>query len=201
MNQFILTLIAGMLIVANPNKWEEVDKGDGITVWIREVHLSDISEVKAQTIVALDMQSIWAVLNDVSLYKEFMPYIEEAKILPNKIEGGHYEYHHIAPPLVNERDYTIKVICTKTDTQWQRSWTLANDIGPKENADVVRVKISEGTWTLKKLGPKKTLLTYWLYTNPGGSIPAWIANMANNISVPDLLNAVRSRAKDPKWTP
>ena len=201
MNRLFLTLVAGILVAANTNVWDEVYKSDGITVWTRDVPKSSIREVKAQAIIDLDMQSIWAVLDDVPHYKEFMPYIEAAKILPNRIEGGYYVYQHIAPPFVNERDYTVKVVFTKTDTLWQRRWTSANEIGPKEKESLVRVKINKGNWTLKKLGPKKTLLCYWLYTNPGGSIPAWIANKANKTSVPHLLKAVRSRAIDPKWIP
>ncbi len=59
--------------------------------------------------------------------------------------------------------------------------------------------VCDGTWTVERLGSQSTRLEYWLYTDPGGSIPTWIANKANNTSVPDLLDAVRKRAHDPQW--
>ena len=45
----------------------------------------------------------------------------------------------------------------------------------------------------------RTHLTYWLYTDPGGSIPNWIANKANTISLPDVMRAIAKRAEDPTW--
>ena len=75
------------------------------------------------------------------------------------------------------------------------------DIGtakPKPE-DTVRVSVCEGTWALEPIGPHKTRATYYLYTDPGGAVPNWIANLANSRSVPDLMAAIRDRATDPTW--
>jgi hypothetical protein len=57
----------------------------------------------------------------------------------------------------------------------------------------------KGNWTIEKLTDTQTRITYYLYTDPGGSIPNWIANKANKQSVPDLLDAVRKRAANPAY--
>jgi hypothetical protein len=60
---------------------------------------------------------------------------------------------------------------------------------------VVRVKLNNGYWLLEpREEGKKTFVTYYLYTDPGGSLPKWIADKANKTSVPDVLRAVRKHA-------
>ena len=57
------------------------------------------------------------------------------------------------------------------------------------------VGVNEGSWTLEALdGGRRTRATYYLYTDPGGSIPKWIANKANTMALPDLFEAIRKRA-------
>jgi hypothetical protein len=44
---------------------------------------------------------------------------------------------------------------------------------------------------LAREGGQKTEATYYVYTDPGGSIPKWIANKANSTAVPDVFKAIR----------
>ncbi|MCK5688912.1 cyclase [Myxococcota bacterium] len=185
----------------NPNPWEEVQNDEGITVWTRDVPKSNIREVKATAIVNLPLKKIAGVILDVPHYTEFMPYVEKAKIMSKGSGTVEYQYQLIDPPFVDERDYTLKTQTEDKGKSWRHYWTQANSKGPAKNEDVVRVEICDGEWTLIEEGPSKTKLTYWLYTDPGGSIPSWIANKANKTSVPALLDAVRNRAANPKWKP
>ena len=75
---------------------------------------------------------------------------------------------------------------------------LGGDSKP-EKIVYMRDTICEGSWTLEKMGPKKTRLRYWVHTHPGGSIPNWIVNKANSVSLPTLFSAIENRANDPSW--
>ena len=58
--------------------------------------------------------------------------------------------------------------------------------------DIVRVRINDGYWLLEpRENGKKTFATYYVYTSPGGSIPSWIANKANDIAVPKVFQAIK----------
>jgi len=46
-------------------------------------------------------------------------------------------------------------------------------------------------------GGKRTRATYALFTDPGGSIPSFIANKANTTALPDLFAAVRKLSAAP----
>jgi hypothetical protein len=186
----------------NPNAWEEVKNSDGIRVIARDVPGSNIRELQAEAVVAATAETIWAVVSDVPHYTEFMPYVIETALVPGDAgPNGRYEYQLIDPPLVDKRDYTLKVVSEEkpAEGKYRRDWVPANDKGPGLKDSVVRVTICEGFWQVERLTDKTARVTYWLYTDPGGNIPAWMANKANTTSVPDLMRAVRSRSLNPKW--
>src|SRR5207248_1626668 len=67
----------------------------------------------------------------------------------------------------------------------------------REKAGVdVRLKVNTGSWTFEPLGSgKRSLAIYQLLTDPGGSIPKFMANRANTTALPELFARVRKRAE------
>ena len=122
-------------------------------------------------------------------------------------DGGKvtYFYSVVNAPLVDRRDYTLKIV---DDSDWKdgkgflrTSWT-ASDKGPPEKEDVVRVKINVGYWKLEaRDGGKKTFATYYVYTDPGGSVPKWAVNKGNGIAVPNVFAAIRKVIEKGKTAP
>lgn len=200
--QFVVAL-AGALVAApeNPNPWEEIEKDGGITVWRREVPGSNIREVKATMEIDVGAERVWQVLIDVDRYVEFMPYVLEARTLESEGANVEYQYQLIDPPLVDKRDYVLRVEKSIDEARglFVRKWSAVKNKGPAKPDDAVRLSVVDGMWQLEKLGGSKVRVTYYLFTDPGGSIPNWIANKANRTSVPELMDAVRKRAKNPSY--
>ena len=204
----MLTLVEAVLAVLvsvvpnNPNPWDEVKNSDGIRLLVRDVPGSNIREVKVETVMDAPAEAIWAVVTDQPHYVEFMPYVVEVKVLP--IDAGpnaRYEYHYINPPLVDRRDYTLKATfeVNAAEGKYRRTWSAANDKGPGIRDGVVRLSICDGYWQIERLTDKTARVTYWIYTDPGGAIPAWMANKANTTSLPKMIQAVRNRSLNPTW--
>lgn len=194
-----LLVIAGLLSAApNPNPWELVNEDDGIKVFRREVPGRDLAEAKAQIVVEQAPERLWKVITEIDKYVEFMPYVEEIRVMGAEGKVS-FVYHRIDPPLVDMREYTLRMEDEVIDGLWIRKWTLADNKGPPKRDDCVHLAVSDGSWTVERLDQKRTQLTYWVYTDSGGSIPTWIANKANTISLPDVMRAVTARAKDPTW--
>src|SRR4051812_36446858 len=78
-------------------------------------------------------------------------------------------------------------------------WSPANELGPPEKKGVMRVKICEGSWRLEPEGSAKTLATYFLYTDSGGSLPAFIDNRVSLTGIRRLFAAVRKQVKEPQY--
>jgi hypothetical protein len=150
---------------------------------------------------------VFRVLTDFERYKETMPYTEESKVISTEMENGKtkvwYFYSLINAPLASRRDYTIRVV---DESDWKggkgymKTHWSAWEKGPEPKDGVVRVKVNDGSWVLEPIWDGlRTRATYLLFTDPGGSLPTWIANKANSSAIPDIFEALRKYAKEPRY--
>ena len=204
MLSYVLAIVLAQApaVADNPHPWKELRSGPNMRLWSRDVENSEVREVRATSIIPAPPERVWEVITDIDHYTEFMPYIIEGRVVAKDDDGSQLEYMRLEPPLVDKRDYTLKLTSHQDPEKgvYSRHWTTSNDRGPPPRSDHIRLELCDGSWTLRRTPDGKTQVTYWLYTNPGGSVPAWIANQANTRSLPDLLKAVHKRSVDPSWT-
>lgn len=202
----LLALLPLVLVTAEP-AWELSTETDGVKVFKRDREGSAVKEMKAVGLIDAPPQAVWAAVRDLENYPTQMPYTAEAKVLA-RTEGDKLItfYSRIKTPLVDERDY---IILLKDESDWQDgkgfykvSWTVApkeSDSLMPEKKGVVRVRVNDGFWLIEpREDGKKTNATYYVFTNPGGAIPTFIANQGNNIAVPKVFAAIRKTVKDKK---
>lgn len=196
----MLTFAFTLAMSAAP-AWEEAGKNEHCTVYNRVKEGSDVKEVLAVGFFDAPLEKVHAVLDDLARYHEFMPYAKETRIL--KTEGDNvWTYERINAPFVSERDYPIRVWHEKpTPTSVKHNFRYDAAHGPKPIAGVVRVTILEGSWLLEpdpKAPATRTKGTYYIYTSPGGDLPVFVINGANNTAVPDVYQAIKKRLKTSK---
>jgi len=183
--------------------WTEACRYSDLVVYSRPHDGSSLRECKAVGTINAEPGVVKRVIDDTAEYPKFMPYVVETRIL-SRSSDGHVGYQRIAPPLVGERDYTVRVKCEvrpcpSGGTIYCNSWKAANDAGPAEIKGVTRVKVTEGSWLLEPFPGGKTRATYTIYSDSGGGIPAFILNTANKTAIPKLFDAIRKQAKLPKY--
>ncbi len=202
-----LLLIPLLLLSADEPKWELSTENTGVKIYGRKRPESEVREMKAMGLVDATPLEIWKVVRDLERYPKVMPYVEEAKILSRDDGDKNVLYYSkINAPLVDRRYYIIRVI---DESDWRDgkgflkvTWSAVNDkddLMPVKK-DVVRIRVDDGFWLLEpREDGKKTFVTYYINTSPGGSIPNFIANSGNNIAVPKVFDAIREQvAKDRK---
>ena len=194
-----LLLIPLMLLAADEPRWELAAEETGLKVYARKRPDSEIREMKAIGLVDATPHEVWKVVRDLEHYTTTMPYMEEGKVLSREPDDKViYFYSKLNTPLVDRRDYIIRLV---DESEWKEgkgflkvAWTVVNDkddLVPVK-ADVVRIRVNNGHWLLEpREDGKKTFITYYLYTAPGGSIPTFIANKGNTIAMPKVFEAVR----------
>ena len=194
-----LLLIPLMLLAADEPRWELAAEETGLKVYGRKRPESEIREMKAMGLVDATPQEIWKVVRDLEHYTTTMPYMEEGKVLSREADDKViYFYSKLNTPLVDRRDYIIRLV---DESDWRDgkgflkvSWTVVNDkddLVPVK-PDVVRIRVNSGHWLLEpREDGKKTFVTYYLYTAPGGSIPNFVANKGNTIAMPKVFDAIR----------
>jgi hypothetical protein len=198
----LLPALSLLVLLAGPGEpaWRQVARDDGILVMARTPEGGAVSEVKATALVDAPPHEVWRVIRDYPNYTKTMPFTEESRVLASEQEGKVVIFYCLVnAPLVDKRDFIIRI---RDESDWKEgqgflkaTWSVATEGVPPAREGVVRVKLNNGYWLLEpREEGKKTFVTYYLYTDPGGALPKWIADRANKTSVPDVLRAVRKHA-------
>lgn len=201
--------IPGVLATEAPNSkeaesgWKLATETREVIIYSREHGNSSLKEFKAVGLIEAPAPAVHAVIDDVPNYPNFMPFTVECRVIKRENDAL-VSYQRISPKLLADRDYTLRVWSkswpTADGTAYLNKWSQANDLGPPEKKGIVRVKVCDGAWLLEPEGADKTRATYTVYTDSGGTIPAFLANRASQTAISRLFAAVRKQVKDPKYT-
>ena len=170
----------------------------GLAVYTREKDGLDVREVRAVGQMDASPARVFEVVSDYEHQVGRMPYVEKAQVFSR--EDSEVVFWAQADfPMVSRRDWVLKSTLSKKLPKgvWRVSWEPTQVPAAPLPADgVVRLEVNTGSWTLEPLdGGKRTLATYQLLTDPGGSIPTFIANKANTTALPELFSRVRKNAE------
>ena len=170
----------------------------GFAVYTREISGSDVKEVKAVGQIDAPPAKCLEVVTDYEHQVGNMPYIEDQAVFSRTDKEvvfwalGNF-------PMVSKRDWILKSKLEKNlpGGVYRAAWTPTEvPNAPPPEDGVVRLKVNTGSWTFEPLdGGKRSMGTYQLLTDPGGSIPKFIANKANTTALPELFARVRKRAE------
>lgn len=198
-----LLCLAAAAAPAEPG-WEPAGGSDDVQVFERVRPGAAARELLAVGEADLPPARLFRVLLDFARCTEIMPYTVEGRVL-HREEGGRivHLYTVLDAPLVARRDYALRLV---DESDWREgagflrlSWT-PSDRAPPEREGMVRVTVNEGHWLLEPLdGGRRTRVSYRLFTDPGGSLPAWAFNLANRGALPGAIEAVRRAARDPRY--
>lgn len=157
--------------------WKLKKDKDGVRVYTKHIEGSSLKAIKAETTFHCSLHTCAAVLKDIPHLTELFPDCEKAmKIEQHETDQIHY-LHLKAPWPVSDRDATFHL----QYDYMQESETLKiqadiiNEKFPNQKG-LVRLTKGVGTWTFKKISEEKVELVYRFHGDPGGSIPAWLAN-------------------------
>ncbi len=197
-----IALIGLVSLAAAEEPWEEKADSKGVKVYSRSRSGTGVKELKSIGVVDSPPRAVFKVLGDFPRYKEMFPNTEESIVVSTEDKATHF-YTVINPPMVSRRDYCIRV-ADDTDPKdpkgvYKISWKLS-DKGPAPKNGTVRVAVNDGSWILEPIEDgKKTQVTYFIFTDPGGSLPNWIINKANSSTIPDVFEALRKYSKEAKY--
>lgn len=179
----ILFALCGILLTTfqlSAQDWElKRDKG-GIKVYVRDSPDSKIKELKFTTQVEASLNSIAAVLTNVEGFDEWVYAAVISKTIKKVSDTEVYYYTEMDFPWpFDNRDLVLH------STFWQDKKTMA--IHSKttsthwmeaEKKGIVRITKADLYWTFTPIGNGKVRVDYYLNSDPAGSIPAWMVNLA-----------------------
>lgn len=175
--QMLLFLFTSVAVFAD--NWELKKEKDGVKVYSRNIQGSDNKEVRATFFLKTSMNSLIALLCDVPGFKDWVYHCGEVAILSKISSNEKYYYQKTTVPWpVSDRDVIIH-------SQWKQDTVtkiieihgsgIPDYIAEKDG--LVRIRKFSNSWKLTPLKNGVIQIDYQVNVDPGGSIPAWLANL------------------------
>lgn len=203
MRNWLICILCGMvgIVSAQEGAWElKKDKND-VKVYVRETSDSPFKELKMSYTVEADMSAIIALLQDVEAIPDWVYKCTEAYVVKEISKEEEYYYNLVDFPWpLSDRDFVVKSKLTRdtiNNTLRSESW-VANDMIP-EKEGVVRIKDLHLWWEFTPKENGIVHIDYYLKSDPGGYLPAWIVNMAADQGPMQTVKRFRKALKNPKY--
>lgn len=172
-----IIIFHGSFIVAQKD-WKLVKENKGIQVFTKSTDHFDFKTFKAHIILDASVQSFVAVLNDIEYFKDWGYKIKESSLLKRKGDSVQIYYSVAKAPFpYKNRDgiYLNRFKWTSNNnTLWVDIEILDDYLDVKNN--LVRVK-GQGFWKVIVLPIGQLDITFQMQLDPGGNVPAWMANI------------------------
>ena len=107
-----------------------------------------------------------------------------------------WTYEQIRVPVVADRDYVIAVKLVQPATSGRCEVAFETRTHPKfpEVSDHVRIPSIRGNWTLTPAGAGQVDVSYVVFSDPGGSVPALFARKGQREAAVDFFKVILARA-------
>ena len=185
-------LLAG---VAHAEDWKVAKDEDGIKVSLSEVPGSQYKAYQGVTLINAPVAKISALQEDVAGACAWIHECKTQKLLKHEGDKSWTYTQFNTPWPVTPRDSVLLVTSTTApDGTLTRTLEGTPTYLPDEKG-FVRVAQVKGFWKLVPKGANQTEVTYQVHTEPGGSVPSWLANKFVVDAPFNTLKALKERAQ------
>lgn len=185
-------LLAG---VAHAEDWKVAKDEDGIKVSLSEVPGSQYKAYQGVTLINAPVAKIRALQEDVAGACAWIHECKTQKLLKHEGDKSWTYTQFNTPWPVTPRDSVLLVTSnTAPDGTLTRTLEGQPTYLPEEKG-FVRVAQVKGFWKLVPKGANQTEVTYQVHTEPGGSVPSWLANKFVVDAPFNTLKALKERAQ------
>ena len=160
--------------------WKFVAKDDNITTYTCKAEGSAIKRVKMLAEYKVDFATLILHLNDVPHYPDWVFKCYESRLVKKSSETDFFYYMKTDLPFpLTDRDMVIHSSQWYTDDDLVfHAHALAADGLVEEDEDLVRITFFESDWTITDNQNGTVSIEYYVASDPGGYLPAWLVNLA-----------------------
>lgn len=188
-----LTALSSMALAED---WKMAKEEDGIKVSLSEVAGSQYKAYRGVTVINAPVAKIRALQEDVAGSCAWIHECKLQKLLKHEGDQSWTYAQFNTPWPVTARDSVLHITTTQeAGGGLTRTIEAAPTYQPEEKG-FVRVTKAQGFWKLVPKGDA-TEVTYQLHTNPGGSVPSWLANKFVVDAPFNTLKALKEKAERP----
>lgn len=175
--------------------WQLEREEDGIRVYLADVPGSKYKAYRGVVTVKSDLPHLLALQEDVSGSCAWIFSCQQQRLLETKDDVSEIYTRFEMPWPVKSRDSVIQVTTrAEPDGSVTRLLKAVPERLPEEK-DFVRVSRVDGQWHMKPLSDGEVEVTYEVHTEPGGSVPSWLANSFVVDAPLETLKGLRAQAE------
>jgi ribosome-associated toxin RatA of RatAB toxin-antitoxin module len=189
------------LILAQAAEWKLKKEQDDLRVYTRKTENSGIQEIKVNFTVDASLTSITALLNDVAAMPQWIYACAETRVLKRLSPTEMIYYGRVEFPLtMNDRDYVLQSKL-RQDPKTKVVHLTSNNIGGYVAPIEKRVRVPKllNKWRIQPLSAERVQIEYQLATDPGGSIPSWLINLAIDKGPLQSIKGLKEMVQQPKY--
>ena len=188
-----------------PQGWDELQSDEGwklvknterIKIFSKELDVAPLPAFRAEMMSDVTVNKLADVAWLVEKSTEVFPnaYIIDAGIYYLRSDTSYTAFQIFDIPFLAPRLYQFNSIRIKNNIHWVRTDTVNSSFNPDE---LLLPPVNFGSWEVKKIGDQSQLI-YRVCTDPGGDIPLWIIEQANQRYLPLMLKDLEDYAKNKK---
>jgi len=174
----VFLLIVFSCVVQAEEEWTLGKEENGIKVFTKKIEGSKFKAFRAETVVNATLSTLMAVHADVEYVNEWLKDCAESQLLTEFDPNGYAVYFKTDSPWpVKDRDYTLKYKIEQDPKDYTLTIYFTAEVGlMPESDDCVRITVLDGFWKMKPVASGGVKVIYQVSTDPGGGVPAWLAN-------------------------
>ena len=189
-------------------EWEFADESyDSISLYLKNIDEINLTAMSVNKCIQINPKLLKSIIADVNNYKSFLTSassLETRQLVKNKNYLDAYQHIKIELPFFQSRQYYFRMQTeflesnnSYTINEWYlinpKTWNEVSIV--KEDLNAIYLEYGAGVWLLKIMNDNRINISYRLIMDPGGSIPSFMKEMINKISVINLFRDVLNEAQ------
>jgi len=196
---FLLVLFTCDAFAQFGDGWEYKKETDGVKVWTRTPDNSSFKEVLVKTKYKdATLSTLVAVGMDIKSYDKWVYATKEAKLLETISDNEviYYSLSEIPWPFEDRDIYLRSTVEQDPETKIVNIYSeMLEDYSPA-NEGIVRVPEFAAQWILTPQDDGSIEAVYYIMTDPGGAVPAWLMNLFVDRGPVESFGGLRKLSKE-----
>ena len=174
----LCAFLASALYAQSSSGWKLKKSSDGVEVYYRQVENSPINEIKITTSFYGTLQSLLDIMRDVNSYPRWVYKCLSSELVDRSSPSEAYYYAVMDFPWpLSDRDFVAgSKIYSGANGKVVITVKGAPDKVPVHK-ERVRVPVLDYRWEFIPSGNNNIQVKYYLRSDPGGELPAWLINL------------------------
>ena len=191
----------------NNEGWVVDNIKDGISLSRKKIENMELTALMVKQEIMIPKEIVQSVVMDVNNYEKFL---NNQGLISKVINRGinwvdGYQYIPIDIPMIADREYLFRMYPdghNKEDTISIIHWYLLDkkqDVLVELNErpkDTVYLDHGAGLWVAEEIEKDTIILSYRIYMDPGGSLPDFMIDIMNKVSVVNVFKDAVAEAQN-----